>query len=136
MRIAGGHSGLVGNNIYGSLKRESVTQSGGARAKLRWQISVQNDAKISDSIRVRGAKSQAGYQVKYLSASGANVTKAVEAGTFRTPTLKAGAAYKLTVVVTITRKAASGRSFVGKVQGFSVHSPSRTDAVAFVAHRD
>jgi hypothetical protein len=135
LRIGEVGGSLLGNNIYGSAERQTVEQTGTTGATLRWQISVQNDAQVTDRIRVSGVKSADGFTVKYLSADGENVTKAVENGSFTTPRLAHGATYRLTVVVKVTSGAVSNRPLTGQVRALSVLSPSRTDTVAFVARR-
>lgn len=135
LRIGTVGGALHGNNIYGSPKHQTVGQSGAKGTELRWQISVQNDAKVSDRIRVHGAKSAHGFTVVYHDANGQDVTKEVEDGTFRTPRLAHGATYRLTVVVTVTPNATSKQALDGKVKATSVLSPKRTDTVAFVARR-
>jgi hypothetical protein len=131
LRINRPGGALVGNNVYGSAKHQTVAQTGQRGRKLTYWISVQNDAKVSDLFRLTGPRSSQGVTVKYLTPKGVNVTKRVVAGTFRTPRLAAGASYRLKVVVKVTRHARVGTSLAGTVKAFSNRNHSRTDAVAF-----
>jgi hypothetical protein len=126
---------LIGNDIYGSAARQTVKQTGSAGRRLTWQISVQNDASVSDRIRLAGARSAHGFTVKYISATGIDVTKQVVGGKFRTPQLGAGASYRLKVVVTVTRNATRMQPLTAQLEASSVRTPARTDEVAFVARR-
>jgi hypothetical protein len=135
LRIGKVDGPLLGNNIYGSAARQSIKQTGGVGKKLTWQISVQNDANVADRIQLAGAKSAHGFKVKYISPTGVDITKQVVGGKFRTPQLAAGGSYRVKVLVTVTRAAKPGRVFTGQVEGSSARTPTRTDAVAFVAKR-
>ncbi|MCW2786913.1 MAG: hypothetical protein JWP74_3430 [Marmoricola sp.] len=135
LRIGKVGGALHGNNIYGTLAHQTVAQTCGAGKTVSWEISVQNDATVTDSIRVHGTKSAHGFSVKYIAADGTNVTKEVEAGTFRTPRLTTHETYRLEVVVEATSSARAAQPLKGEVHATSVLSPGRTDVASFVAHR-
>jgi len=134
LRIADGGA-LHGDDIYNSLKRQTLEQTGSVGSELRWQISVQNDATTADAIRLRGARSAHGFHVIYLDANGTNVTDEVVSGSFRTPRLTRHQIYRLTVVVEVTEGATIRQALKGEVHASSMLTPAQTDVVAFVANR-
>jgi hypothetical protein len=96
-------------------------------------VSLQNDAAVADQVKVRGAKSAKGFKVKYLAPDGSNITKAVVAGTYVTPSLAPGATFDVKVVVKVGKKAE--KKLKTSVTVSSVVTPSATDVVHLLTKR-
>jgi hypothetical protein len=118
-----------GGNVYGAATNQTVRQDARRRhtAAAAWQ--VQNDGERADGFRLVGTGGSARVKVHYL-AGGVDVTRAVVAGTYRTPTLAPGQAFSLVVRVTPTRHARVGATRTFTLHTVSVSDGSRTDAVA------
>lgn len=124
---------LLGNNIYNATGagQQAIRENAGSAevegAYYTFVISIQNDGNRADSFRVKatGAASKA-WIVTY--ARGAtNITPAVVAGTFQTPSLAPGATYLIKAKISINM----GGNITRLVTIRSVADPTKIDAVKF-----
>jgi hypothetical protein len=98
-----------------------------------FRISVQNDGNGPDSFRLQATGSAApGYKVRYYWKS-TEITSAIVAGTFATPTLKPGYRYVIEAWVKVT--ASAGPSVSRLVTITSVGDNTKVDAVKFQVNR-
>ncbi len=104
----------------------------------RWfYVYAFNDGYRPDTLRLLGEDpgSDAGYEVRYFRPSGADITAAVEAGTFTTPDLAAGDRYAIRVKVTVTSGAAHGSRVRRLITVTSEANASKQDAVGITVRR-
>jgi hypothetical protein len=94
---------------------------------VHWR--VQNDGERADAFRLKGTGSTRRFHVHYLS-GGVDVTGAVVAGTFRTPSLQPGQFVSLKVIVTPTRRARVGSTRTITMAALSANDATRSDRVA------
>jgi hypothetical protein len=134
-----GHPGplqnpFVGNNVYNSNgARQTANMLGGGGQDYGgfsafFDISIQNDGNRADRFRVKatGAASIVG-TVSYYRGS-TDITSAVAAGSFTTPSLAPGATYLIRAKIAITL---DGGNVVRLLTIMSVASPTKIDAVKF-----
>ena len=136
-RIRLGTSGAyVGNNVYNATGSGQSRTGAAKRGKtITFGISIQNDGTSADSFKVRATGSATSrYTLKYLHGS-TDITARVVAGTFRTSSLAPGAAYAITVKVTVKSTATAGSKVTRLVTITSVGSTSKKDVVSFIAKR-
>ena len=108
-RIRLGTGAFVGNNVYNTTGAGQSRTGSAARGKtIAFGISIQNDGTSADRFKVKatGAAASA-YTVKYFHGT-TNITAAVVAGTYKTPTLAPAATYLITAKVTVKSTAAAG----------------------------
>ena len=100
-------------------------------------ITIQNDGDESGTFTVGADSGSApGFNIHYhVGSSSTDVTSAVEAGTFTTPSLAPGAVYRLRLNVGITASTARGASIERIVTITADADGTTTDAVGFVAKR-
>ena len=127
IRKAGGS--WRGDGTYGPAADQTVRQwvRRTRPAVTHWRI--QNDGERADGFRLAGAGGHRRFTVRYVS-GGADVTAAVVAGTYRTPTLAPGQSVTLRVVVTPTRRAPTGSTHTVTMAAISLNDASRVDRVA------
>lgn len=135
-RIRLGTSGaFVGDNIYNTTgTSQKKTGSAPRGSTITFGISIQNDGSAADGFRVQAAGSSTSYNVKYLDGL-TNVTTAVVAGTYQTPSLAPGASHLLTVKAKVKSSATVGSKVVRLVTISSVAAGIAQDAVKFTAKR-
>ncbi|GAA4703194.1 hypothetical protein [Nocardioides conyzicola] len=127
---------VLGNDVYGSPgKRQSWTTSTQVGNRALAVVSLQNDAGVADALALRGGGSARGFQVRYLSPSGRNLTAAVTKGTFRTPRLAPGATYDVRVLVTVTNRAKRAKALATVVTVRSGAWATAKDVVRVVTRR-
>ena len=120
----------MGNNVYNTTgSGQSKTGSKPLGKTITFGISVQNDGTSADSFKLlaTGAATSA-YSVKYLDGA-TDITAAVVAGTYTTPSLAAGATRLITVTVKVKSTAAVGSKVTRLVTISSVADPTKKDAV-------
>jgi hypothetical protein len=135
-RIKKGSGSYVGNNIY-NLTGLNQTRSGTTTRgnTINFTVSVQNDATSADSFKViPTGTNTTGYSIKYFHGT-TDITSAVVAGTFQTPSIAPGGKYGIKAKVTIGSAAATGSSITRLVTITSVGDNSKQDAVKFIAKR-
>jgi CSLREA domain-containing protein len=135
-RIRKGSGSFVGNNIYNTTGLNQTKTGSAARGStITFGISVQNDATKADAFKVVAAgAATAGYTIKYFRGT-TDITAAVVAGTYQTPSLSAQGKFLIKAKVTIGSTAASGSSVTRLVTITSVGNNSKQDAVRFTAKR-
>ncbi len=149
VRRAGGPQ--LGDNI---LNLDGTNQTvGGHKARryhvgaVRWfYVYVYNDGTAQDANRIGAYKAftaEVGvtsliadpYLVQYFSPSGADITAAVTAGTFTTPSLAPGGRYGIKVKVTVMPEAGHGFGVELLLTATSVSHPIFQDAVGIKMRR-
>ncbi|WP_067436219.1 aryl-sulfate sulfotransferase [Nocardioides jensenii] len=98
---------VVGNDIYGSPTRQTITRSIRRGRSDVTVVRIDNDGMLSDRFRVSGTSGSRRFLVAYFT-GGRNVTARVVAGTLRTPRVAAGGHWTMTVRVTRTSRARRG----------------------------
>lgn len=130
-----GSAAFVGDNV---LNTTAAGQKRSARVrrtgKAVFTVRVQNDGNVADRLTVKAARGTKAYTVVYRRGT-TNITSAVVAGTFRTPTLAPGASTDLTVIVRPTKRATTGTTITRSVTTTSTGDPTRRDVVSFTAVR-
>jgi Arylsulfotransferase (ASST) len=121
---------FVGGNEYGGFGKQDIDQAITRKAKSASAIvHLQNDGDRSDRLMVRATTGTKRFTVSYF-ADSLNVTKRVDAGTYRTPSLGAGKTFALKVTIKRTTKTPSGTTKTIKLVATSTHAPTLTDTVA------
>lgn len=123
---------LVGDDVRGTGQVVRARVRAGAAA--RYTVSAQNDAGVSDRLRLVGGHDRRGFTVRYR-VGGRGVTAAVVRGRFLTPTLAPGDSYRVTVLVRATRRSERDGRLATTVRARSARTPSATDAVRLVTRR-
>jgi hypothetical protein len=149
VRRAGGTQ--LGDNIY-NLDGTGQTV-GGQKARryeigaVRWfYVYAYNDGTASDANTIAETKTFTlevaaasltldPYLVQYYSPSGADITTAVQAGTFMTPTLAPGGRYGIKVKITVTSAAGHGSGVQLLLTVSSFSQPLTKDAVGIKMRR-
>ena len=135
-RIRLGTGTLVGNNIYNTTG-VNQTRSGSATPghSITFGISIQNDGTGGDHFKVKATGiAVSGYSVKYYRGT-TDITAAVVAGTYQTPSLAPTATYLITARVTVKSTAAVGSQVTRLVTLTSVGNSTKKDAVKFIGKR-
>ena len=135
-RIKQGTTAFVGNDIYNADATSQTVQGAKPRGYvIKFTISIQNDASRADAFAVlpTGAASTM-YSIKYFHGT-TNITAAVVAGTFRTPSVAPGLAYAIKVKVKVLSTATVGSSVSRLVAITSQSDGSKLDAVRFIGRR-
>ena len=135
-RIRKGTGAFVGNNVYNTTGLNQTKTGAKLRGyTIKFGISIQNDATATDSfgLTVSGLAS-AKYTLTYWHGT-TDITAAVVAGTFTTPSLAPGAKYLVTVKVKVASSATKGSSTTRLVTITSVGDPTKQDAVSFTGKR-
>jgi hypothetical protein len=124
-----GSSTWKGGNVYGAATGQTVRQHVRSRHPAKSFWSVQNDGERSDGFLLKGTAGSARFKVRYF-AGGTDVTSAVVAGTYRTPTLAPGASTVLRVKVVATRRAHDGDTRKFRLRSTSLSTSAAVDKVA------
>jgi hypothetical protein len=135
-RIRLGKGQFVGDNIYNTTgANQTRTGSASPGNKVSFGISIQNDGSTADSytVLVTGIASRA-YTVRYFHGT-VDITSAVVAGTYQTPSIAPTSTYLIKAQVTVTSDAAVGTKFKRLVTITSFGDTGQKDAVAFIAKR-
>lgn len=98
------------------------------RAHAAFTVNLQNDGNTADAFRLVGTGQRRGFRVAYLFGA-TDVTAAVRAGTFVTPTLAPGATAQLRVVVRVKPRARIRSVGSWLVTAISTQAADRLDAV-------
>jgi hypothetical protein len=138
-RIRLGSGAFVGNNVFnttGAHQTSStlmlVPTTSPAYLRFTFAISIRNAGSAADrfTVKANGAASPY-YSVTYRHGT-TNITAAVVAGAYRTPSLAPGATYLITALVTGNPDAIAGSSVTRLVTIKSNADPTKKDAVKFV----
>jgi alpha-tubulin suppressor-like RCC1 family protein len=135
-RIRLGTGAYVGNNIYNATGvNQSRTGSAARGGTITFGISVENDGTGASDFKVKATGSVASaYTVTYLRGT-TDITAAVVAGTYRTPSLAPAANFLITAKVTVKSGAAAGSSVSRLVTITSSGDATKKDAVTFIGKR-
>ena len=135
-RIRLGTGAFVGNDVYNATGANQSRTGSAARGKtVSFGISVQNDGTAADSFKVKATgDGVSGYSVKFFSGA-TDITAAVVAGTYRTPSLAPTRTYLINAKVTVKSTAAVGSKITRLVTITSLGDSTRKDAVRFIAKR-
>ena len=132
IRLGGGP--LIGNDLYNVTGLgQSRSGSAGPNHTIQFVVSIQNDGS-ADSFNVKAAGGGPAYAIKYFHGS-AEITAAVVAGTYQTPSIGAAGTFVIAATVTVRPSAPVASMVKGVVTITSVGDPSRKDAVVFVGKR-
>jgi len=130
------HGPWLGNNIYNATgaHQTAVEVAMGSTMALgtyyTFGISIQNDGSASDRFRVKATGTSSAWVVTY-SRGTTNITSAVVAGTYRTPSLAPGATYLISARITLPQSSNLSFSVARLVTIRSVGDPTKIDAVKF-----
>jgi hypothetical protein len=129
------HGPWLGNNIYNATgAHQTAVVTGGGTALLgiyyTFGISIQNDGSATDRFRVKATGAPSAWVVTY-SRGTTNITSAVVAGTYRTPSLAPGATYLISARITLPQSSNWSFSVARLVTIRSVGDPATIDAVKF-----
>ena len=123
------HGPWLGNNIYNSTgaHQSAVYVDSGSTGPsfLTFDISIQNDGSAADRFTVKATGARSAWVVTYARGT-TNITSAVVAGTYRTPSLAPGATYLIHAKIVN-----QSPSFTRLVTIRSVTSSTKLDAVKF-----
>ena len=136
-RIRLGTGAYIGDNVYNTTGVNQAKTGSKAKGKtVKFSISVQNDSAASaDTFKlIATGTASAMYTVKYFHGT-TDITAAVVAGTYTTPTVAAGGAYVITVKVKVNTTATVGSSITRLVTIASVGDNTKQDAVSFTGKR-
>ncbi|MBL8775187.1 MAG: 6-bladed beta-propeller [Acidimicrobiales bacterium] len=123
---------FAGDNIHNTSGRgQTAAATTAAGRAATYDVTWQNDGVFQERLRLRGTASTARFSVRYT-VGGTNVTSAVVAGTYRTPSLAPGATATMRVTVT---PAAGASALSATLRGTSVLDSTRIDVVRFVTTR-
>ena len=127
-----------GNNIYNTeptgQRAEYFDQQGVSYdGPVIFRIRIQNDGARADRFRVLATGSTSGYGVRFFRGT-TDITSAVKAGTYRTPTLSPGAYDSIRARVVLRSDAVNGDQAVRLVTLTSMGNTNRKDAIKFVRH--
>lgn len=129
--IRAGSAAFVGDGVQnttaaGQTRTVRVRRTG----KVTFTVRVQNDGNVADQLSVKAASGTKAFTVVYRRGT-TNVTRAVVAGTFRTPTLAPGGSTDLKVVVRPTKLAKKGAAITRSVTTTSTGDSTRRDVVSY-----
>lgn len=102
-RVRRGSQGtLVGDGVYNADGTDqTATADLAPGGKVNYQVSVQNDGRATDRLKVRGPGSNLAFRVRYFDGAGRVISPAVVAGTYTTRRLAPGEAATIRVEVTL-----------------------------------
>ena len=134
-RIRKGTGSLIGNNVYNTTGVNQTKTGSTTRGNtITFGISIQNDA-ASDRFTVQATGTSTSlYSVSYFRNS-TNITAAVVAGTYATPTLANGSTFVITAKVKVNSTATVGSNVTRLITLTSVGDATRKDAVKLIAKR-
>lgn len=122
---------LLGDDVYNVTAGQTVTKSVRPGGTASYEVTMQNDARFADSLRIRGGSSTRSFSIRYLGPTGRDITNRVVAGEFVTPVLAPGASYPITVEVTVAETAPPDATISRVVRAFSTTNVRRQDRVVF-----
>src|SRR5262249_3547865 len=124
----------VGDNVYDAKgKHESVDVEVMPGKKSTFVIQVQNEANAVDDFTIKGAASSKPFIVHYLQA-GADVTAAVEAGTFKLKQMAPKESRTIRMKIRVKGNATAGDLAAFRIKATSNGSPANLDLVKATVH--
>jgi len=135
-RVRVGAGAFVGDNVYNSTgSGQSQTGSSARGGTVTFGISIENDGNGAEDFEVKATGSAtSAYTVKYFRGT-SDITVAVVAGTYRTPSLAPGANYLITARVIVESTAKAGSSVTRLVTITSGADVPTKDSIKFIAKR-
>ena len=135
-RIRKGSGAFIGDNVYNTTGLDQTKTGRATRGStIIFGISNQNDGNVSDRFKLAATgAATAMYGVRYLRGT-TEITAAVVAGTYKTPSLAPGAKYLITAKVKVKSSATVGSSVTRLMTISSVADPAKVDAVRFIGKR-
>jgi hypothetical protein len=128
------HGPWLGYHIYNATgaHQSAVYVSSGSTGPsfLTFGISIQNDGSAADRFTVKATGAASAWTVTY-SRGTTNITSAVVAGTYRTPSLAPGATYLIHARITLRESSNLSGNVARLVTIRSVGDPTKIDAVKF-----
>ena len=127
---------LVGNDVYNlDGTNQTRTANKGVGTSVSFYVSIQNDGNANDTFKLAlsGAATTM-YSVRYYHGT-TEITAAVVAGTYQTPSVAPGASYTVKAVVKVKSTATAGSSVSRLLTITSVANGTKQDAVKFVVKR-
>lgn len=118
-----------GSNVYGSAIGQTLYQHVRPGDSITSIWAVQNDGERSDSFRLAGTMNQLRWRARYF-VGDTDVTRAVVAGTYRTPLLAPGAWTWMRVVVTPASGVPAGHFRTVRLSATSATVTTQVDRVA------
>ena len=127
---------FVGDDVYWALgsARQKQRVVAPPRSTTRFTVELQNDRTATDVFRLDGdVTTTSGYRVRFLRGD-VDVTQQVEAGTYFTEAMPAGAAAVVTIEVTTAGRRATGPNVVIDLTARSWTNPIASDTVRAKVH--
>ena len=115
--------------MYDAADQRAAASLRGRRTSVTFQVRMTNRGDSAEKLTVIGTKRSKKFRLTYF-AGGKNVTATVIDGSYRTETLRSGAAASLTVKVTRLKAAKKGDRTTVKLSATSTHKQDRTDTVS------
>jgi hypothetical protein len=131
-----GASAYVGSNVYNTTSAgQSRIGSAPRGHTITFGISIQDDGTNADAFTVKATgASTTKYSVRYYRGA-TDITTAVVAGTYATPSLAVGASFAITAKVLVKSTATTGSSVTRLVTLTSVADSAKRDAVKLIGKR-
>jgi len=130
--IAVGSKTPIGEGIFNSTgSGQTVTSKILPGATAIFNVTIQNDGKVSDTIQLHGAGKIKGFTVKYFAGT-TNVTSLVVGGAYTTGVLPVAGTSSLQIRVKAASTARVGAVFNDLLTASSVADPTKADAVKAV----
>jgi hypothetical protein len=129
---------LLGGDVWNLTGLGQTASSPAAPGVTRtFKVRIENDGSTLDAYTVRGPGASPGFTVRYLrGASGTvDITPAVLAGTYTTPSLARGSSVVMRVRIQVKAGAPTGATQATPLTIASVARPSSTDVVKAVVQR-
>lgn len=127
-----------GDNVYSTVagRTQTVTRSGvAAGAEYDYWVKIENDGPSAEPLTVKATVTNPATMSARFESAGVDVTSAVTAGTYTTPSLATGASRTLLLRVTVAPNAVVGDKSVVVVNAISSVDPSGLDVVRAVTAR-
>jgi len=122
--IAIGAGAPVGCDIYNTTAVDQVKKAKVSIGRSKtFTTTIKNDGTVSDTFTVLGTRKSSKFSAKYLDETDTDITAAVVAGTYNTPSLAPGATYTIRLKVTVKSNA-----LVGNRRNFLITSTSTGNA--------
>lgn len=138
-RIRLGSGAFVGTDVYNTTGAHQTSSTlmlipttSLAYLRFTFTVSVRNAGGAADRFTIKATGAASPYYTVTYHHGTTNITAAVVAGTYRTPSLASGAAYLITALVSGSPDAVAGSSVARLVTITSNAAPTRKDAVKLV----
>jgi hypothetical protein len=135
-RVRVGAGAFVGDNVYNATGAgQSMTGSAAGGGTITFAISIENDGNGYEPFEVQATGAATGaYTIRFFRGT-ADITAAIVAGTYRTPSLAPGGTYLITARVTVRSTATAGSSVTRLVTITSGADVPTKDTIKFIGKR-